>query len=54
MTLPYVLQLARKGFERAVRENPGLAEGVNIRQGQVTNAAVAETFKLPCAPAVGG
>ena len=50
VTLPYVLQLARKGFEKAVRDNRGLAEGVNIRQGKVTNAAVAETFNLPCVP----
>jgi alanine dehydrogenase len=49
VTLPYVLQLANKGFERAVRENAGLAQGVNIRQGRVTNPAVAETFHLPCA-----
>jgi alanine dehydrogenase len=48
-TLPYVLQLANKGFERAVRENRGLAQGVNIRQGKVTNPAVAATFRLPCA-----
>jgi alanine dehydrogenase len=48
-TLPYVLQLANKGFERAVRENRGLAQGVNIRQGKITNPAVAGTFRLPCA-----
>src|SRR5438552_302738 len=30
VTLPYVLQSAQKGFARAVRENPGLAEGVNV------------------------
>jgi alanine dehydrogenase len=48
VTLPYVLQLAMKGFDRAVRENPGLAQGVNIYQGKVTNRAVAETFQLPC------
>jgi alanine dehydrogenase len=52
VTLPYVLHLAKKGFERAVRENPGLAQGVNIRQGAVTNPAVAETFNLPCAAVV--
>lgn len=46
VTLPYVLQLAKKGLDRAVRENPALAEGVNIRQGRVTNRAVAETFGL--------
>jgi alanine dehydrogenase len=48
VTLPYVLQLAKKGYDRAVRESPGLAEGVNIRAGKVTNRAVAETFKLDC------
>lgn len=49
VTLPYVLQLANKGYEQAVSDNPALAQGVNIRGGQVTNAAVAATFKLPCA-----
>jgi alanine dehydrogenase len=48
VTLPYVLQLAKKGFDRAVAENAGLAQGVNIRAGKVTNAAVAETFGLEC------
>jgi alanine dehydrogenase len=50
VTLPYALQLANKGLERACRENPGLAAGVNIRQGRVTNAAVAETFGLELTP----
>src|SRR5262245_14269614 len=48
VTLPYVLQLAKKGLDRAVRESPALAAGVNIHQGNVTNAAVAETFGLEC------
>ena len=48
VTLPYVLQLVKKGYEKAVQENAGLAQGVNIRQGKVTNPAVADTFKLPC------
>jgi alanine dehydrogenase len=43
-----VLQLAKKGFERAVRENGGLAQGVNIHRGKVTNPAVAETFGVEC------
>jgi alanine dehydrogenase len=51
VTLPYVLQLAKKGFDRAVKENPALAEGVNIRGGEVTNPAVAATFGLKCMPA---
>jgi len=48
VTLPYVLQLANKGPVRAVKENVGLAAGVNIRAGAVTNAAVAATFGLAC------
>ena len=27
VTLPYVLQLAKKGLDRAVRENPALRRG---------------------------
>jgi alanine dehydrogenase len=53
VTLPYALQLVKKGFERAIRENPGLAQGVNIHLGKVTNPAVAETFGLPCVPVFG-
>src|SRR5438128_5182480 len=49
VTTPYVLQIARKGVERATRENQSLAFGVNIRAGKVTNPAVAETFGLECA-----
>ncbi|MBM3982133.1 MAG: alanine dehydrogenase [Planctomycetes bacterium] len=52
VTLPYALQLANKGPERAVRENPALREGVNVRAGKVTNQPVAETFGLECAPAL--
>jgi alanine dehydrogenase len=49
-TFPFALQLANKGAERAAKDNPGLAAGVNIRAGKVTNAAVAETFGLPVEP----
>lgn len=49
VTLPYVLQLAKKGVETAIQQNAALALGVNIHQGKVTNPAVAETFGLPCA-----
>jgi alanine dehydrogenase len=40
-TLPYTRLLANKGFERAVRENEGLAEGVNVYKGEITYEAVA-------------
>ncbi len=49
VTLPFVLQLANKGFDQAIASNPALAQGVNIRRGRVTSQAVADTFNLPCA-----
>ncbi len=49
VTLPYAMQLANKGPDRAFKDNPALAEGLNVRGGMVTNAAVAETFGLKCA-----
>jgi alanine dehydrogenase len=49
VTLPYVLLLAKKGFDAAIQQNAALAQGVNIHQGKVTNPAVAETFGLACA-----
>jgi alanine dehydrogenase len=50
VTLPYVLQLAKKGFARAVSENPGLAGGVNIHTGNLTNEAVAQSFGFEYLP----
>ncbi|MFD4639315.1 alanine dehydrogenase [Lentzea sp. NPDC058436] len=35
VTLPYVIALADKGFERAVADDPALAEGVNARDGEI-------------------
>lgn len=49
VTLPYAMQLANKGIDRAAKENPALAAGVNIRAGLVTNKAVADTFGMDCA-----
>ena len=49
VTLPYVLQLARKGLDAAIAENAALRQGVNIHQGKVTNPAVAATFGFECA-----
>ena len=50
VTLQYILQLVKKGLDRAVAENTALAQGVNIRQGKVTNPAVAGTFGIDCVP----
>jgi alanine dehydrogenase len=48
VTLPYVLQLAKKGYDQAIADNAALKAGVNIRAGRVRNPAVAETFGLEC------
>ena len=40
-TLPYTRMLANRGFDKAVRENAGLAEGVNVYKGEITYEAVA-------------
>ncbi len=42
-TLPYTRILANLGFQRAIRENAGLAAGVNVYQGSITYQAVAES-----------
>ncbi len=46
VTLPYVLQLATHGWRNVAQADPGVAEGVNINHGRVTNQAVASTYGL--------
>lgn len=46
-TLSYVLQLADKGWKRALKENHPLALGLNTHAGQITYPAVADAFGLP-------
>lgn len=50
VVLPYVLELADKGFERAVRENPILARGVCVWGGKVTNRRLADVHKFRYTP----
>ncbi len=50
VTLTYVLQLAKLGWQGLAAADPGVAEGVNISRGRVTNRAVAQTFGLPLHP----
>ena len=45
-TLPYVLQIFNKGWQKAMRENRELKLGANIIKGKVTYKAVAEAFDL--------
>lgn len=51
-TLPYVLELADKGWKEACKEDKTLYPGLNIIEGQIAYPAVAEAFGLPCYPAV--
>ena len=46
-TFPYLLQLADKGWQQALRDNAALRAGMNIAKGQITCRAVADTFGLP-------
>jgi alanine dehydrogenase len=41
------MQLANKGWKKALRDNPALLRGLNIAEGKVTYAAVADAFGLP-------
>ncbi len=49
-TLPYIVELANKGFREAIRSNQALAQGVNVYQGQITYRAVAEAFGMSYTP----
>ncbi len=49
-TLPYVIELAEKGWQRAAVENGELAAGLNIIKGEIVYKAVAEAFDLPYCP----
>lgn len=46
-TMPYVIQLANKGWEQACRENEELRKGLNIVDGKVVYKPVAEAWGLP-------
>ena len=49
VTIPYALDIARKGLADAVRDDPALALGVNVYDGALTNGGVAEAHGLPAA-----
>jgi len=36
-TIPYALQIANKGAETAMRDNPALMKGLNVYKGKITN-----------------
>ena len=49
-TFPYLRTISQKGLKRAVADDAGLAAGVNLHRGAVTNAAVAAAHDLEHRP----
>ena len=48
-TFPYLLALANKGLKQALRDDAGLAKGLNAADGQFFLREVSEEFSLPLA-----
>ncbi len=49
-TLPYAVQLANKGWKRALGENAALLKGLNLSRGKVTYGGVADAFGMEFTP----
>ena len=47
-TLPYALEIANKGWKKAVKESPEIMHGVNIVNGKIICHGVADAFGLEC------
>jgi alanine dehydrogenase len=49
-TLPYAVEIANKGWKKAMQENEEIKLGANVVKGQITYKAVAEAFNLDYSP----
>ena len=49
-TLPYAIQIANKGWKKAMQDNKEIKRGANIIRGKITYKAVAEAFGLEYSP----
>ncbi|RKY92589.1 alanine dehydrogenase, partial [candidate division KSB1 bacterium] len=49
-TFPYALEIADKGYKRAIQENPEIKAGANIVRGKVVYKGVADAFGLEYLP----
>ena len=49
-TLPYAVEIADRGWQVVAREKPGVKAGLNVVNGKVTYAGVAEAFGLEYTP----
>ncbi len=50
-TLPFVLDLANKGYKQALHDNEHLRNGLNVHHGRITHQAVAEALSESLLPA---
>lgn len=50
VTLPYVIEIANNGFERAFAESKAIQAGLNVYKGKVTHPNVAKAFDLEYTP----
>ncbi len=52
VTLPYILQIADKGYKHACLENSNLLSGLNVCLGKITHEAVAKAVQQTYHPAI--
>ena len=50
VTLPYMLEIAGRGWREALRADPSFAPGLNVHDGAITCEPVAQAHGLPVTP----
>jgi alanine dehydrogenase len=50
VTLPYALQIANKGWEKACKESSAIRKGLNVARGQICYKGVSDAFGLTHTP----
>ncbi len=45
-TLPYAVEIAEKGYVKAIQTNPEVKAGLNMIEGKITHKGVADAFGL--------
>jgi alanine dehydrogenase len=49
-TLPYAVEIANKGWKKAIKDNPEIKTGANVVKGEAMCKGVADAFGLECMP----
>jgi alanine dehydrogenase len=45
-TLPYAVELANKGWKKAMQDNDDIAKGANVIDGKICYKGVADAFNM--------